>query len=319
MSLGYAVEQAIQVLADTYAGFGPNPQTPVLAAPAPPDAPAPDWSGEGAETHTQITQAQRTVLDGVNATDQRANTAAADTAQAAADGRAGMGRIITAAQSDVTALAPVANTPNGQVELAETLRRHLLHTKALILAAKRRNHMLAARMSGAQYPSMGGAMGTPGMGGAMGEPFTPGRRVHHGRLASRAIQTAARQSGFSSGDAHAIAADAVNLSPNATKDQMRAYAASQLSKHGWGQGEMLPLDALEDHEASWNPKAHNPSGASGMGQMMPYTKPFYDYGNENQPWWRQIDAMLDYISQRYGSPSAAWAQYYNHAGGEGSY
>ena len=52
---------------------------------------------------------------------------------------------------------------------------------------------------------------------------------------------------------------------------------------------------------------------------MPYTAPFYSRGNESQPWESQIEQGLNYIHQRYGSPAGAWAQYFDHPSGEGSY
>lgn len=95
------------------------------------------------------------------------------------------------------------------------------------------------------------------------------------------------------------------------------YAKSQLAQYGWGPQEFDALKTLWEHESSWDPTAHNPSGAHGIPQFMPYTQPYYNAAG-NDP-YSQIDQGLKYIKERYKSPSGAWAQYYDHPGGEGSY
>lgn len=74
---------------------------------------------------------------------------------------------------------------------------------------------------------------------------------------------------------------------------------------------------LEMHEAGFRADAENPSGAFGMGQFMPYT--WAPYGPKTLDPQLQLQYMMAYIKDRYGSPAAAWAQYFNHRNGEGSY
>lgn len=103
-------------------------------------------------------------------------------------------------------------------------------------------------------------------------------------------------------------------------------AQGYLGNYGWGAGEMLPLIALWTRESGWNPLARNPqSGAFGIAQALGHgvpgaaapngTNEYGGYGltvdqarqaNEGNPVY-QIIWGLNYIKQRYGSPSAAWA------------
>ncbi|MCX8559769.1 hypothetical protein OS122_02500 [Mycolicibacterium mucogenicum] len=78
------------------------------------------------------------------------------------------------------------------------------------------------------------------------------------------------------------------------------------------------FDTLEMHEAGYNNTAKNPSStAYGMGQFLDST--WAAYGPRTSDPATQIRYMLQYIKNRYGTPSAAWAQYYNHPGGVGWY
>lgn len=86
---------------------------------------------------------------------------------------------------------------------------------------------------------------------------------------------------------------------------------------GYGPDQWPALDRLMMHESGYSATAENPSGAYGMFQFMPYTWP--GYGPKTSDPNMQAQYGLQYIKNRYGTPSAAWAQYFNHAGGEGSY
>jgi hypothetical protein len=85
------------------------------------------------------------------------------------------------------------------------------------------------------------------------------------------------------------------------------------SGFGWGSGQQWnDLVSLWDRESGWNNKAQNPSsGAYGIPQALPYTKmpkaawPESAGGSSSAA--DQIMWGLNYIQQRYGSPSAAWA------------
>jgi hypothetical protein len=87
----------------------------------------------------------------------------------------------------------------------------------------------------------------------------------------------------------------------------QAIAARMLARYGWGADEMPPLVRLWTRESNWTTSAYNPSGAYGIPQALPGDK-MADAGDD----WQtsattQITWGLRYISEVYGSPSAAWA------------
>jgi hypothetical protein len=85
-------------------------------------------------------------------------------------------------------------------------------------------------------------------------------------------------------------------------------AAQSYALNILGPGEYHYLYLVVNYESSWNPTAVNSSnGACGLGQSNPCSKM-----SSSIPDWRtqptaQIKWVLDYITRRYGTPSAAWA------------
>lgn len=98
-------------------------------------------------------------------------------------------------------------------------------------------------------------------------------------------------------------AGAGSVSPGAAQ----AYARQAIGAYGWGGGQFSCLISLWDMESGWRWNAMNPSsGAYGIPQALPADK-LAAAG----PDWRtsastQIDWGLAYISNRYGTPCAAW-------------
>lgn len=92
-----------------------------------------------------------------------------------------------------------------------------------------------------------------------------------------------------------------------TPAQAQAYAAGAAAQYGWTGQNWTDLVKLWTRESSWLWYAENPySGAYGIPQSLPADK-MASFG----ALWRddaavQIDWGLNYIAQRYGSPSAAW-------------
>lgn len=86
----------------------------------------------------------------------------------------------------------------------------------------------------------------------------------------------------------------------------QGYARNQLSRLGFNDPrEWDALYRLWQKESNWNPAAVNKSsGAFGIAQILPSAHPT---ANRNMSAQEQIDWGLNYIRQRYGSPSAAWA------------
>lgn len=97
--------------------------------------------------------------------------------------------------------------------------------------------------------------------------------------------------------------------PQATPSgSAQRYARSQLGKYGWGAGQFDPLQNLWNRESNWRWNARNPSsGAYGIPQSLPGNK----MASAGSDWMTnpatQIDWGLEYIKNRYGSPSGAWA------------
>ncbi len=82
------------------------------------------------------------------------------------------------------------------------------------------------------------------------------------------------------------------------------YALSQL---GGDAGEFRCLESLWGKESGWDPDAQNPtSTAYGIPQFLNSTWAGTGIAKTSDG-YRQIDAGLIYIDERYGSPCAAWA------------
>lgn len=93
----------------------------------------------------------------------------------------------------------------------------------------------------------------------------------------------------------------------------QAYAASMLSSYGWGQGEMSSLMTLWNKESDWRTTATNASsGAYGIAQSLPGEKMASEGADWQTNYQTQIRWGLNYIKERYGSPSAAWAFHLAH-------
>ena len=80
-----------------------------------------------------------------------------------------------------------------------------------------------------------------------------------------------------------------------------------LSKLGGDGGQFSCLENLWGKESGWNPNAQNPgSTAYGIPQFLDSTWASTGIAKTSNG-YRQIDAGLIYVDQRYGSPCGAWA------------
>ena len=87
------------------------------------------------------------------------------------------------------------------------------------------------------------------------------------------------------------------------KQDYKDYAASQFRSPA----QFDCLDLLWEAESNWNPTAQNPtSTAYGIAQFLDATWATTGIAKTSDP-YRQIDAGLIYIEERYGSPCAAWS------------
>lgn len=79
------------------------------------------------------------------------------------------------------------------------------------------------------------------------------------------------------------------------------YALKQFQQYGWGEDQLNALITLWNKESKWDPSADNPhSTAAGIAQKLQSVNGPVEPTAEGQINWG-----LNYIKQRYGSPSAA--------------
>jgi TP901 family phage tail tape measure protein len=151
-----------------------------------------------------------------------------------------------------------------------------------------------------------GAKGAFGLGGnpqlaKMKLDGPQGKLLKIGQDALNQVQHAAQEYINKSGS-HGVAGMSVAVGP---VEQMAKQMVSQI----WGGGEWNSFDALEMSEAGWNPQALNPSsGAAGLAQALPpskYPPGAWPYAGPKSA-QLQLEWMMGYIKDRYGTPSAAW-------------
>jgi hypothetical protein len=86
-----------------------------------------------------------------------------------------------------------------------------------------------------------------------------------------------------------------------------SYQEYALSKLGGDAGQFSCLESLWGKESGWNPNAQNPtSSAYGIAQFLDSTWAGTGIAKTSDG-YRQIDAGLIYINNRYGSPCGAWS------------
>lgn len=88
---------------------------------------------------------------------------------------------------------------------------------------------------------------------------------------------------------------------------LQSYAHSLVISYGWSEYDFECLVKLWNRESGWNPNAVNKkSGACGIPQSLPCNK-MASHGSDYRTNGRtQIRWGIDYIKNRYGSPSGAW-------------
>ncbi|WOH19431.1 hypothetical protein IRJ34_03650 [Paenarthrobacter sp. GOM3] len=125
-----------------------------------------------------------------------------------------------------------------------------------------------------------------------------------------AADAAAKQAADAAAAAAAAQAAAAAAAPKAVDDPAgaKAYAASILGSYGWSAGEMTALNTLWEKESGWRTTATNASsGAYGIVQSLPAGKMASAGADWQTNYQTQIKWGLNYIKERYGSPSAALA------------
>ena len=119
------------------------------------------------------------------------------------------------------------------------------------------------------------------------------RHALHLLTAAGAMTVALTATGQSVAEAHTAA----------QKQDYKDYAASQFRSAA----QFECLDLLWEAESNWHPTAQNPtSSAYGIAQFLDSTWAGTGIAKTSDG-YRQIDAGLIYINNRYGSPCGAWS------------
>lgn len=142
--------------------------------------------------------------------------------------------------------------------------------------------------------------------------------------------TAANQVAGTSGDSGSASGTVGGTPPNAaTVAAYKAYAMTLLTAHGWA-GQYPAFNSIVMAESGWNNTAMNPSGAFGIAQALGHGdantggKYGNQYGNfgtsdtvcraaNNGSGTAQVQWMMNYIAEKFGSPNTAWS--YHRANG----
>ena len=95
--------------------------------------------------------------------------------------------------------------------------------------------------------------------------------------------------------------------------EIQSYAHSLVLQYGWTEADYQALVLLVNRESSWNPYAVNKkSKACGLFQAYPCSK-MAKYGKDYRTNYKvQIAWGMDYIKNRYKTPSQAWSFWQSH-------
>lgn len=93
----------------------------------------------------------------------------------------------------------------------------------------------------------------------------------------------------------------------ATQKEMLDYTLQEVLNMGWNSSEYEIVVKLVSHESGWNPNDVNKkSGACGLFQAHPCSKVFKQYPDYTTNYKSQIKWGLNYIKEKYKTPSEAW-------------
>ena len=104
------------------------------------------------------------------------------------------------------------------------------------------------------------------------------------------------------------AAARIQGSSSASAAEAQAYAQQKCYNYGWSDEDYYNLVLLWNKESRWNMYAQNrSSGAYGIPQALPASKMASAGSDYLTNYQTQVNWGLNYIRQRYGNPSAAYA------------
>lgn len=94
--------------------------------------------------------------------------------------------------------------------------------------------------------------------------------------------------------------------------ELQSYAHNLLVEKGFSEEDFDCLVKLWNRESGWNPNSHNKSsGAHGIPQALPASKMSSHGSDYYTNGYTQIRWGIDYIINRYGSPTNAWKHFQN--------
>lgn len=170
---------------------------------------------------------------------------------------------------------------------------------------------LSSLLNGAASPTTGQTSPSGGdMGGGLGgtSELATIMAALAGGLGGGATSAPAGSTSSSATSSPASGTSGASPAPTGNgSSALQAYAKQLLASRGWG-SQWASFNALEMSEAGWDITATNPSsGAYGLPQALPPGK-MASAGSD----WKtngdtQLNWMMGYIADRYGSPDAAWA------------
>ncbi|MFD5224938.1 phospholipase [Microbacterium sp. NPDC058342] len=135
---------------------------------------------------------------------------------------------------------------------------------------------------------------------ALQNALTDAREAEAERIAAEKARIAAEKAAEEKRRAAALAAANTVEGAQATARRLAA------ERYGWGEGQFSCLASLWNKESSWNYRAYNPSGATGIPQALPGSKMATAGADWRTNATTQISWGLDYIKRAYGTPCAAW-------------
>ena len=99
----------------------------------------------------------------------------------------------------------------------------------------------------------------------------------------------------------------ISRATSGNKYEYQSYAHTLVIEKGWSENDYQSLIYLWEKESGWNPNSHNKSsGAHGIPQSLPASKMSSHGDDYYTNGCTQIRWGLEYILNRYGSPTAAW-------------
>jgi hypothetical protein len=201
----------------------------------------------------------------------------------------------------LTAGVPAAEAQPTSVSVAAQLGVPAAETQVASADAVRPLEQLASSRSQRDADRTAAAQAQAAADAAAQAAAAEAARVAAEQAAAAAAAQAAAQAEAAAAAARPVQGTAAAVAPAGT------YQDYAMNKLGGSGSEFGCLENLWGKESGWNPNAQNPSStAYGIPQFLNSTWSGTGIAKTSDG-YRQIDAGLIYIDQRYGSPCGAWS------------